>query len=55
LDIPTAYEFFGSNPEGTLQKIQATMKKLVSEWNEEHRGKTSVKNVLLIDYTFFSN
>jgi len=46
LDIPTAWVFFGANPAGTLLKLQTILKKMIAEWNEEHRGKTSVSLTL---------
>ena len=35
MDIPTAYAFFGQDPERTLQRISTTVKNMVADWNRE--------------------
>lgn len=42
LDIPTAWAFFGQNPEATSLKLHNTVKKVAAEWNSAHADKRSV-------------
>ena len=41
MDIPTGLNFFGQ-PQIALQKIGATVRKMMDAWNAKYQGKTEV-------------
>ena len=46
LDIPTAWAFFGQDPEATSLKLHNTVKKVTADWNSAHADKRSVNFTL---------
>ena len=42
LDVPTAYAFFGQDPQGTLRRLDQMVQGLSQDWNSSQAQKSSV-------------
>lgn len=44
MDVPTAYAFFGADPQATLNKLSQLVGELTSSWNRNQEPKERVSH-----------